>query len=288
MKLLPTAISLLGVLSQPILAQFTFTSTVEHNGVPVPQSETDLKPFEPGTLGRVRSRTYDDSGPKIETTTLRRVKRTNPTANSNNWCGSVQSTTSSNQIKLIHGTFQHPSCTQRPGVTQYPQAAAAWIGIDGDSWTSALLQAGTVCKINNSTGIVENEVWWQWVPNGAYTITNIPVFAGDWFDITINTTSSTAANIKIMSSRGYTYTVNAWQGAALARVDADWVVERPYYGNTLTGFAQFTQVWFQNAYATLMSGTNSLGITGAKQYQIPGGCASAEYDNSKLYAAVAP
>lgn len=159
MKLLSTAMSLLGVLSQPILAQFTFTSTVEHNGITVPQSETDLKPFEPGTLGRIRSRTDDDSGHRIGTTTLRRVKRTNPTANSNNWCGSVQTTTSINQIKLIHGTFQHPTCTQRPGVTQYPQAAAAWIGIDGDSWTSALLQAGTVCKV------LYLLLWLAWLSN---------------------------------------------------------------------------------------------------------------------------
>ncbi|KAJ4367217.1 hypothetical protein N0V85_009180 [Neurospora sp. IMI 360204] len=195
MKFLITALFLLGIMSQPILAEFSFTSTAERSGVPVPQSEINLQPFEPGTLGRIKSRTGDDSGLKIGTTTLRRVKRTNPIATSNNWCGSVRTTTSSNQIKLIHGTFQHPTCTQRPGVTQYPQAAAAWIGIDGDSWTSALLQAGTVCKINNSTGIVENEVFWQWVPSGAYTITNVPVFAGDWIDITINTTSSTAANM---------------------------------------------------------------------------------------------
>ncbi|KAK1782372.1 concanavalin A-like lectin/glucanase domain-containing protein [Copromyces sp. CBS 386.78] len=287
MKFLGTALFLLGVISQPILAEFSFTSTAEQNGVPVPQSEINLKPFEPGTLGRIRSRTGDAGDPKIGATTLRRVKRTNPTATSNNWCGSVRTTTSTNQIKLIHGTFQHPTCTQRPGVTTYPQAAAAWVGIDGDSWTSALLQAGTVCKINNSTGIVENEVWWQWVPSGAYTIANIPVFAGDWFDITINTTSATAASIKIINTgRGYTQSFNIYAGATLARVDADWVVERPYYGTALAGFAQFTQVWFQNAYATLTSGTN-LGITGAKQYQIPGGCASTEFDNARLYATVA-
>lgn len=149
MKFLTTALFILGVISQPILAEFSFTSTAENNGVPVPQSEINLKPFEPGTLGRIRSRTSDGLGdPKIGATTLRRVKRTNPTSTSNNWCGSVRTTTSTNQIKLVHGTFQHPSCTQRPGVTTYPQAAAAWVGIDGDSWKSALLQAGTVCKVS--------------------------------------------------------------------------------------------------------------------------------------------
>jgi hypothetical protein len=68
-------------------------------------------------------------------------------------------------------------------------------------------------------------------------------------------------------------------GPALARVNADWVVERPYYGATLAGFASFTDVWFDEAWATRVSGAN-LGILGAKQYQIPGLCASQEWDDT--------
>jgi hypothetical protein len=67
-------------------------------------------------------------------------------------------------------------------------------------------------------------------------------------------------------------------GAALGRVNADWVVERPYYGSTLASFPTFTDVWFDEAWATRASG--SLGILGAKQYQMPGLCASQEWDDS--------
>lgn len=75
-------------------------------------------------------------------------------------------------------------------------------------------------------------------------------------------------------------------GPTLARTNADWVVERPYYGGSLAGFASFTDVWFEQAYATLTGtgGTSSLGILGAKQYQIQGLCSSAEYDNERLVA----
>jgi len=79
-------------------------------------------------------------------------------------------------------------------------------------------------------------------------------------------------------SQGYSYSITVSGAGALGQVDADWVLERPVYGSGLAGFADFTDVWFQEAYATRASG--SLGILGALQYQITGTCASAEYDNS--------
>jgi hypothetical protein len=252
------------------LAEFTFTVEATKNGVPIPQSEIKLEPLE---FGRGRM------GGTNPAPAHRRIRRSNPTASSNNWCGSVNTTPSTNQIQVIHGTFQHPTCTKRAGVTTYPQAAANWVGIDGDSWKSALVQAGTVCKIDNSTGIVKNEAWWQWVPSAAFTITTMPVLPDDWFEITIETTSTTSATITLSNiSQGHTYTMTIANGAALGRVNADWVVERPYYGSTLASFPTFTDVWFDEAWATRASG--SLGILGAKQYQMPGLCASQEWDDS--------
>ncbi|KAH6842623.1 concanavalin A-like lectin/glucanase domain-containing protein [Chaetomium sp. MPI-CAGE-AT-0009] len=253
------------------LAELTFTVSATRNGVPIPKSEIKLEPFEFG-----RSRMGHNKAPQAH----RKTRRSNPTANSANWCGSVNTTPSTDQIQVIHGLFQHPTCSQRSGVTTYPQAAANWVGIDGDSWTSALLQAGTVCKIDNSTGIVKNEAWWQWVPSAAYTITSMPVALDDWFEITIETTSTTSADITLSNlSQGHTYTMSVSSGPTLARVNADWVVERPYYGSSLASFADFTDVWFDEAWATRASG-NGLGILGAKQYQIPGLCASQEFDDS--------
>jgi hypothetical protein len=81
---------------------------------------------------------------------------------------------------------------------------------------------------------------------------------------------STLSNL----SQGQTYTVNINSGPALARVNADWVVERPYYGSTLAGFPTFTDVWFDDVWATTQGGP--LSVVGAKQYQIPGLCASQE------------
>ena len=121
------------------LADLTFTVTATRKGVAVPKSEIKLEPFE---FGRSRIGHATQVG-----SANRRIRRSNTQANSANWCGSVNTTPSTNPIKVIHAAFQHPACTKRTGVNTYPQAAANWVGIDGDSYTSALLQSGTVCKV---------------------------------------------------------------------------------------------------------------------------------------------
>ncbi|EGS20174.1 uncharacterized protein CTHT_0046830 [Thermochaetoides thermophila DSM 1495] len=215
--------------------------------------------------------------------TLKNLRANNPTVNSNNWCGSVNYAPIGRQIRLVHGYFQHPVCEIRNGMKTFPQAVAAWVGIDGDTWTDSLLQAGTVCKIDNSSGVVTNEAWWQWVPSGAYTISTLPVAEDDWFEVTINTTSPSSGEITITNlSQRYTYSVTLSGGPTLARVDADWVVERPYFGKTLSGFATFTDVWFEDTYAELLPGTGTIGVLGANQYQIPGMCTSMEWDDRHL------
>ncbi|KAK1754262.1 concanavalin A-like lectin/glucanase domain-containing protein [Echria macrotheca] len=272
MRYLSAAFLLLVSAAHLVEGQFKFSVTATYKGKPIPPGQIKLTPIK-----TEEARSTQRISPASKDAAIRR--RANPTANSANWCGSVNHATSTNQIKLIHAYYQHPSCTKRSGVTQYPQAVAAWAGIDGDSWTTALLQSGTTCKIDNSTGIVRNEAWWQWMPSAAYTISSLPVAANDWFEVTINTTSSTAGTITLSNlSQSYTYTITVSGGQTLGRVDADWVVERPYYGGSLAAMASFSDVWFQSAYATRVSG--NLGILGATQLQIPSLCASSEYDDS--------
>lgn len=261
--------------TQPAWAQLKVQVEATFKGKPIPQSKIKLVAFD---QKEVRSKNRV-SPSKDETA----IKRSNPTQNSANWCGSVNHATSGNQIKVVYAMYQHPGCTKRPGVVIYPQAAAAWIGIDGDTHTSSLLQSGTVCKIDNSTGIVRNEAWFQWFPSAAYTIASLPVAAGDWFEVTINTSSTTAATVTISNiSQGYSYYISLSGGQALGRLDADWVVERPAYGAGLAGFAQHDDTWFVDAYATRVTG--SLGILGATQYQILNACSSAEYSNTEMVA----
>lgn len=135
-----------------VAAELTFTVEATRDGVPVPQSEIKLVPFEFG-----RSRNGRGSPPPHgqgqgtqghhDNRRKSKTRRANAQVDSANWCGSVSSTPSNRQIKDIHGYFQHPECSKRAGVTTYPQAAAAWVGIDGDTASTSLLQSGTVCKV---------------------------------------------------------------------------------------------------------------------------------------------
>ncbi|KAL2149223.1 hypothetical protein VTH82DRAFT_8571 [Thermothelomyces myriococcoides] len=255
------------------LAKLTFTVEATRNGVPIPASEIRMEPFEPG---RTRMGPVKDAPRGRQ----QKMRRSNPQADSANWCGTVNRAPFGKGIQLAHGTFQHPSCYIRPE-HPFPQAAASWVGIDGDTYRDALLQSGTVCKIENSTGVVIHEAWWQWVPEVAFTINSMPVAPNDWFEVTLNTTSTTSAEVTISNlSQGQTYSIRIQSGPVLARVDVDWVIERPYYGTALAGFPTFTDVWFDDARATLTDVPPSLlGVQGAKQYQIPGLCASQEWQS---------
>ncbi|KAK0702871.1 concanavalin A-like lectin/glucanase domain-containing protein [Apiosordaria backusii] len=249
-------------------------------GVPIPKDQIKFVPYQ---FGRSKN-----NGPGV-VPPAQKKKRANPISSSANWCGAVNHTPTTNKIKSIHSFWQLPGCTKRTGHT-YPQAAAVWTGIDGNSWPSALLQSGTVCEFPcadhdrlsgvSADGLYRHEAWWQWVPDSAFTITSMPLAVGDWIEITINTTSDTAATIKFDNvSQDEQITISATAGPTLARKDADWVVERPYYGSSLAGFAKFDTTWFEDAYAVRTTGTN-LGILGATQYQIPSLCNSTEYDNA--------
>ena len=129
------------------VAQFKFTHEATFKGKPVPQSEIKVVPFE---TPRKSARVAPAQDAKFA---HKKTRRANPTSVSANWCGSVNHGSPSNQIKIVHTSYQHPACSKRTGVTSYPQVAAVWAGIDGDSVTTAILQAGTTCKVS-STGAV--------------------------------------------------------------------------------------------------------------------------------------
>ncbi len=106
-----------------------------------------------------------------------------------------------------------------------------------------------------------------------------------WYSITL-----THANIDPLSStinnlsQDYSYTINLSGGTALARVDAEWVVEDPAGGSGLEPFASFTDIWFEEVYAQTNVST-TLGVDASTMYSINSNtCVSVEYDNGDFYA----
>lgn len=125
------------------LSELTYNVTATKNGAPVQGSDIVLERIEP-SLHRLNTTLTSPTARKDRN---RKAKRTNPIYYSSNWCGAVQHSVSTNKITSVHAYFQVPTLSQRPGVTSFPQYVATWVGIDGATWGSALLQSGITSQV---------------------------------------------------------------------------------------------------------------------------------------------
>lgn len=145
---------LLTLIARLALCELTYTVTATKDGKPIPDSDIVFERIEP-SLHRLNTTL---TGPTMPKDKGRRVKRTNPIYYSSNWCGAVQHSVSTNKITSVHAYFQVPTLSQRPGVTSFPQFVATWVGIDGATWGSALLQSGVTSQVCTSMQMVR---WYE-------------------------------------------------------------------------------------------------------------------------------
>lgn len=130
---------------------------------------------------------------------------------------------------------------------------SAWNGIDG--WGSPdVLQAGIEfdAYCSGSTRASYYSAWYEWYPYGEVRIGGFPVAPGDDMFVEVWHTSPT---------QGYAYLVNynnnqsvevgftAYPGYPLVGNSAEWVVERPSVGGSLTTLTNYIMDPFWDAYA---------------------------------------
>ena len=128
-----------------------------------------------------------------------------------------------------------------------------WNGIDG--WGSGdVLQAGVEfdAYCSGSTRSSYYSAWYEWYPYGEVRISSLPVAPGDEVFVEVWHTTST---------QGYAYLVNyttnqsvevgftAYPGYPLVGNSAEWVVERPTVGGSLSTLTAYTAIPFFDAYA---------------------------------------
>lgn len=78
---------------------------------------------------------------------------------SSNWAGAVVTTTDVTEVK---GTFTVPTPSAGSGSSGSESCATAWVGIDGDSCETAILQTGIdFCYENGSPSF---DAWYEWYP----------------------------------------------------------------------------------------------------------------------------
>lgn len=185
------------------------------------------------------------------------------TSYSNNWSGYVDfsgatSYGSSSYYwvlnEMVVPVAEHPINTCSGGWFW----GSEWNGIDG--WNSNdVLQAGVEFDSYCVSGVYSGayySAWYEWYPNGEVRISNFPVTAGD--DIYVQVWNSSA-------TQGYAYLVNlnndqsvtigftAPSGTSLVGNSAEWVVERPGVGGSLSTLTNYGIVPFWDSYAYTQS-----------------------------------
>lgn len=171
---------------------------------------------------------------------------------STNWAGAVLIGTG---YKSVTGTFTVPTPTTAG-------SGSAWVGIDGDTCGTAILQTGVDWTKSGSS--ITYDAWYEWYPDYAYDFTGIPLAAGNVITVTVTATSKTAGTATIVNKttgKTVSHTFTGGEDGTLCEYNAEWIVEDFEEGSSLVPFANFGTVAFTACSATGSSG--AVGVTGA-------------------------
>lgn len=179
---------------------------------------------------------------------------------SSNWSGVVLEQPSSGYFKSATGRFTVP--TPKHVGSAGTESSSAWVGIDGDSCASGLLQAGIDFTVTSS-GAVSYDAWYEWYPDYAYDFSNFAVSAGNVIQVDITATSTTKGTVKltnVSTGKSVSQTLSAPSGSVLCRQNAEWIVEDFEQNGSLVALSNFGTVVFTQASAALSTGgTEGLG-----------------------------
>ncbi|KAF2496470.1 hypothetical protein BU16DRAFT_609533 [Lophium mytilinum] len=191
----------------------------------------------------------------------------NDTANvaySSNWSGAVlESPPSGQSFKSAYGTFTVPTVSKGTG-SQSSWSSSAWVGIDGDTYGNAILQAGVDFTISSS-GAVTYDSWYEWYPDYAYDFSNFAVSVGNVITISIVSSSSSKGTVTLANKttgKSVSKTLSAPDSSStLAGENAEWIVEDFDENNAEVPLSDFHTVTFTGAVAKTAS--ESVGLTDA-------------------------
>jgi hypothetical protein len=188
---------------------------------------------------------------------------------SSNWSGAVLTSPPSGQtFNGVSGRFTVPKPTKGIGSAS-SWSASAWAGIDGDTYSNAILQAGTDFTVSSS-GAVSYDSWYEWFPDYAHDFSDFAVSAGDVIAVSIVANSSSKGTVTLTNEstgKSVSKTLSAPNSSAtLGGQNAEWIVEDFGENGSLVSMAGFGTVTFTNCVATTSS--ESLGLSGATVFEI--------------------
>ena len=173
-----------------------------------------------------------------------------------NWAGYADSV-HSGSVTMANASFIVPT-VQASKKSTY---VAVWVGIDGYN-DSTVEQTGILAE--SSHGSVSYSAWYEFYPSSpVYAPSKDKVEPGDyivaWVQYKQSTNTFTTVIKDINAGWNFTSPLTAVSGAD--RSSAEWIVERPAVGGSLTTLANFGTAEFGQSY-TGISGTCTATING--------------------------
>ncbi|KAJ6614130.1 peptidase A4 family-domain-containing protein [Mycena sp. CBHHK59/15] len=202
------------------------------------------------------------SGPRLPATGVDGLAITNVTSDveySSNWAGAVFDS-AAGSYTAVKGTFVVPT-PKSPSSSTAMHSASAWVGIDGDTCGTAILQTGVDFTIED--GEASYDAWYEYYPAVSHDFSGITIHAGDTITVSVIASSSTSGTAEITNeTTGKTVSKKLSSSAKLCGQNAEWIVEDFEEGSSLVPFANFGTVTFTSAEATMSSGS-TVGPSGA-------------------------
>lgn len=168
---------------------------------------------------------------------------------SSNWAGAVLV---GSGYTSVTGQFKIPQPSPPPGAdgsTQY--CAAAWVGLDGDTCQSAILQTGVdFCIQGSQTSL---DAWYEWFPDAAYNFDGISFNVGDEVKVSVEASSKstgTATVENLSSGQTVHHTFSGGTQGNLCETNAEWIVEDFESGGSEVPLVNFGSVTFTSASAS--------------------------------------
>ncbi|KAF8702183.1 hypothetical protein AX14_014488 [Amanita brunnescens Koide BX004] len=161
---------------------------------------------------------------------------------SHNWAGSAWNKTKGT-FTSVTGTFTAPQ-------PQNPQGyASMWVGIDGYTCKTVILQAGV--DIGYINGTTSYAAWYEWYPADSIFFDNFTINTGDEIQVTVIATSNTTGIAKIVNLSDHQIAkIELNSTVPLCGENVEWIVEDFADSNLkLVPFTDFGTVKFKEARA---------------------------------------
>lgn len=168
---------------------------------------------------------------------------------SSNWAGAVLI---GNGYTTVSGEIIVPVPKAPRGGSSFTNyCASAWVGIDGDTCGTAILQTGIDVCIQN--GATSYDAWYEWYPDYSHQFSDIQISPGNVIKMRVDATSKSSGSATIENISTNTSVIHDFStgfGGNLCEFNAEWIFEDFSINTGLAPFADFGTVTFTNAVAS--------------------------------------